>query len=155
MMTTTGSGQSAESQCSRHVRFTPNSDQKWCSAANDAKCQKRTSPRSFADLIRSDLSETPAAHVDWRLAVGVVFLIRCEPCWHFEVFSYIGFRRYLPNWQPISLQRTIDHLLRDDRTFCAPIRQRDVHCGSDFVDANHDVWQQIQRGKFYTHGTSS
>jgi hypothetical protein len=24
------------------VRYTPNSDQKWCSATNDAKCHKRT-----------------------------------------------------------------------------------------------------------------
>ena len=37
-------------QASQHlwpinVRYAPNSDQKWCSATNDAKCQKATSLR--------------------------------------------------------------------------------------------------------------
>ena len=29
-----------------NVRYAPNSDQKWCNAANDAKCQQRTTHRS-------------------------------------------------------------------------------------------------------------
>jgi hypothetical protein len=32
------------------------------------------------------LSETAAAHINWRLAVSIVFF-RHEPIWHFEVFS--------------------------------------------------------------------